>query len=45
MSSQGNKSYESRAKLMISGEYLVLKGALSLAIPLRFGQKLLITEN
>lgn len=45
MSSQGNKSYESRAKLMISGEFLVLKGALSLAIPLRFGQKLLIAEN
>ncbi len=45
MSLQGVKSYESHAKLMISGEYLVLKGALSLAIPLRFGQKLLIAEN
>ncbi len=30
---------------MISGEYLVLKGALSLAIPLRFGQKLTVVEN
>jgi len=39
------KSFESRAKIMISGEYLVLKGALSLAIPLRFGQKLAIAEN
>ena len=32
--------FESRAKLMVSGEYLVLKGALSLALPLKFGQKL-----
>jgi len=39
------KSFESRAKLMISGEYLVLKGALSLSIPLRFGQKLTVKEN
>jgi mevalonate kinase len=45
MSLLGNKSYESRTKLMISGEYLVLKGALSLAIPLQFGQRLLIAEN
>lgn len=39
------KSFESRAKIMISGEYLVLKGARSLAIPLRFGQRLTVTEN
>lgn len=39
------KLFESRAKLMISGEYLVLKGARSLAVPLRFGQKLTVTEN
>ncbi len=38
------KSFESRAKLMISGEYLVLNGALSLALPLQFGQKLTIKE-
>ena len=34
--------FESRAKLMVSGEYLVLKGALSLALPLKFGQKLTV---
>jgi len=37
--------FTSHAKLMISGEYLVLKGALSLAMPLRFGQKLTVNEN
>ncbi|MDZ7743633.1 MAG: hypothetical protein U5Q03_18340 [Bacteroidota bacterium] len=29
---------------MISGEYLVLHGALSLAVPTKFGQKLLIDK-
>ena len=45
MSSFELKRFESHAKIMISGEYLVLKGALSLSIPLRFGQKLIIAEN
>lgn len=45
MSSPEIRSFESRAKLMITGEYIVLKGALSLAIPLRFGQKLMVAEN
>ncbi len=36
------KAYNSKAKLMISGEYLVLKGALSLALPLKYGQRLTI---
>jgi len=45
MNSPEIKSFESHAKLMISGEYLVLKGALSLSIPLRFGQKLTVKEN
>ena len=45
MSSLKIESFESRAKLMISGEYLVLQGALSLAIPLRFGQKMIVTKN
>ena len=45
MNSPEIKSFESRAKLMISGEYLVLKGALSLSVPLRFGQKLTVKEN
>lgn len=39
------RTFESRAKLMISGEYLVLKGALSLALPLKYGQKLTISET
>ena len=30
---------------MLTGEYLVLKGALSLALPLRFTQKLTVTEH
>jgi mevalonate kinase len=45
MSSTKNKIFNSRAKLMITGEYAVLKGAISLALPLRFGQKLTITET
>jgi mevalonate kinase len=42
MRSSGKLEYESRAKLMVSGEYLVLKGALSLALPLKYGQKLTV---
>ncbi len=34
--------FESRGKLMIAGEYLVLAGAKALAIPVRFGQSLSI---
>lgn len=45
MSSLKIETFESRAKLMISGEYLVLQGALTLAVPLRFGQKLIVTKN
>ena len=45
MSSSEFKLFESHAKLMISGEYLVLKGTLSLALPLRFGQKLTVSET
>lgn len=36
------KHFYSNGKLLISGEYLVLKGALALAIPLKFGQDLQI---
>jgi len=39
---KGNLSYRSNGKLLLTGEYLVLKGAKALAIPLRFGQDLLI---
>jgi len=35
------KIFESRAKLMISGEYMVLRGALSLALPLKYTQRLI----
>ena len=39
------RSFESRTKLMLSGEYLVLKGSLSLALPLKFSQKITVSEN
>jgi mevalonate kinase len=34
------KSFHSNGKLLISGEYLVLDGALSLALPCKYGQSL-----
>ena len=39
------KSFNSNGKLLISGEYLVLDGALSLALPCKFGQYLNFTED
>jgi mevalonate kinase len=39
------ETYKSNAKLMISGEYLVLRGAEALAIPLKFGQTLKVCEH
>ncbi len=45
MSSVALRRFESRAKLMVSGEYLVLKGALSLALPLKYGQSLTVEEK
>ena len=39
------KSFRSYTKLMISGEYLVLKGALSLAIPTKFSQEISVSEK
>lgn len=39
------KSFHSNGKLLISGEYLVLDGALSLALPCKFGQSLIFTEE
>ena len=38
------KRFYSHGKLLISGEYLVLDGALSLALPSRFGQSLIVEE-
>ncbi|MBL6593902.1 MAG: GHMP kinase [Flavobacteriales bacterium] len=39
------KYFHSNGKLLISGEYLVLDGALSLALPCKFGQYLNFTED
>lgn len=36
------KPYYSNGKLLLTGEYLVLDGALSLAIPTQFGQSLMV---
>jgi mevalonate kinase len=36
--------FYSNAKLMISGEYLVLKGAVSLAVPLKLGQNMAVNQ-
>ena len=44
MKSHRIKTYQSPAKLMLSGEYTVLKGALSLALPLKYGQTLKVEE-
>ena len=33
-------TFKSQGKLLISGEYVILDGALSLAVPTRFGQTL-----
>lgn len=38
-----NKAFYSHGKLLLSGEYVVLDGALSLAIPTKFGQSLSTT--
>src|SRR5690606_4117932 len=37
-----NDTFYSNGKLLISGEYLVLDGALSLAIPTKYGQSLVV---
>ncbi|WP_431133911.1 GYDIA family GHMP kinase [Psychroserpens mesophilus] len=39
------KNYYSHGKLLLTGEYVVLDGALSLAIPTRFGQNLRVEHN
>lgn len=38
-------NYYSRGKLLLSGEYLVLKGATALAVPLKKGQELKIIQT
>ena len=39
------KTYYSNGKLLITGEYLVLDGAKSLALPTKFGQYLNISSG
>lgn len=39
-----NQKFYSSGKLMITGEYLVLNGALSLAVPTKFGQTMQVTD-
>ena len=36
------KSFKSNGKLLLTGEYVVLDGALSLAIPTKYGQNMLV---
>ncbi len=45
--SEGNTSFSFHAngKLLLTGEYLVLDGALALALPARYGQTLKVTNN
>lgn len=38
-------NYYSSGKLLLTGEYLILKGALALALPVKFGQSLGIAEE
>ena len=44
MSSSGSHTYYSNGKLLLTGEYVVLDGALSLALPTLYGQYLRVTE-
>jgi mevalonate kinase len=37
--------FHANGKLLIAGEYLVLAGAKALALPVRFGQKMILEEN
>jgi len=39
-----NKQYHSHGKFLLTGEYLVLKGALALALPLKLGQGLEVEQ-
>ena len=39
------KTFYSHGKLLISGEYLILRGALALAVPTKQGQRMEVEEN
>lgn len=45
MNSSEILSYRSNGKLLISGEYFVLDGALALAVPSRYGQRMNVAEG
>jgi mevalonate kinase len=39
------KSFRANGKLLLSGEYLVVYGGLAIALPCRFGQKLILSKS
>ncbi len=39
------QQYYAHGKLLISGEYLVLKGAMALAVPTKYGQRMTVVEE
>ncbi|MBK8344996.1 MAG: hypothetical protein IPL12_17990 [Bacteroidetes bacterium] len=39
------QQFYAHGKLLISGEYLVLKGAMALAIPTKFGQRMEVSDD
>ncbi len=41
----GNDRFFAHGKLLLSGEYAVLHGATALALPLRFGQSMAVTDS
>ncbi|MFK5854564.1 MAG: GYDIA family GHMP kinase [Bacteroidota bacterium] len=43
--SSGIQTWSSNGKLLITGEYLVMEGALSFALPLKVGQSLSVSKN
>ncbi|MGB8704626.1 MAG: GYDIA family GHMP kinase [Gillisia sp.] len=40
-----SQEYRSHGKLLLTGEYVVLDGAMALTLPTKFGQSLEVTEN
>lgn len=45
MAVQTKRQYKANGKLLLTGEYLVLNGAVSLALPCRLGQSMTISEK
>jgi mevalonate kinase len=45
MAAQAKRHYKANGKLLLTGEYLVLNGAVSLALPCKLGQSMTITER